>query len=244
MSPSKGFARNPSHSLISLGLALGLTGLLAWQLSARSAESAAVAAPAPLIDESTTHVAPETAVFAGGCFWGVQGVFEHVKGVIKATSGYAGGDGDTARYDIVGSGGSGHAESVEIHYDPTQVTYGQLLQIHFSVAHDPTQWNRQGPDSGSQYRSTIFVANDEQLKIARAYIEQLGQAGVYAAPVVTTLESGKTFYPAEAYHQDFLARNPDNPYIVFNDLPKVENLKRLFPQRYRDVPVLVNAAPR
>lgn len=237
----KGFMHESSRSLLSLGLALGLTALLAWQLSAHSAESAVVI-PMPAIDESATNAGPETAVFAGGCFWGVQGVFEHVKGVIKATSGYAGGSRDTAHYEAVGSGATGHAESVEIRYDPTRVTYGQLLRILFSVVHDPTQRNRQGPDRGTQYRSTIFVANDEQRTIAQAYIEQLDHAGVYASPIVTTLESGKTFYPAEAYHQDFLSLNPRNPYIVANDLPKVENLKRLFPRNYRDQPVLVNRA--
>ncbi len=241
MKSPTGFMRESSRSLLSLALALGLTGLLAWQLSAHSAESAVVI-PAPAVDEPAIHGATETAVFAGGCFWGVQGVFEHVKGVIKATSGYAGGSHDTASYETVGSGGTGHAESVEIRYDPAQVTYGQLLQVYFSVAHDPTQWNRQGPDSGTQYRSTIFVANDEQQRIAEAYIAQLGRAGVYAAPIVTTLERGKAFYPAEAYHQDFLTLNPGNPYIVVNDLPKLENLKRLYPHSYRDTPTLVSAA--
>jgi peptide-methionine (S)-S-oxide reductase len=179
-------------------------------------------------------------VLAGGCFWGVQGVFQHVDGVTSAVSGYAGGAKETAQYDKVTSGRTGHAESVRITYDPNKVSLGRLLQIYFSVAHDPTQLNRQGPDGGTQYRSTIFPANDEQARVAKAYVEQLGQAGVYKAKVVTTIEPGQTFYPAEAYHQDYMTLNPRQPYIAMHDLPKVDSLKRLFPQAYRAEPALVS----
>ncbi len=210
-----------------------------WQSPARSAEDAVVIPP-PAMDEKAA-AGSEKAVFAGGCFWGVQGVFQHVKGVTKAVSGYAGGAKDDAVYETVGSGRTGHAESVEITYDPSKVTFGQLLQVYFSVAHNPTQLNYQGPDSGTQYRSTIFAENDTQQKIAQSYIAQLDQAKVFPKPIVTTLETGKTFYPAEEYHQDFLTLNPTYPYIVYNDLPKVANLKSLFPALYSDKPVLVLA---
>lgn len=210
-----------------------------WQSPARSAEGAVVIPP-PAVDEKAAS-GSEKAIFAGGCFWGVQGVFQHVKGVTKAVSGYTGGAKDDAVYETVGSGRTGHAESVEITYDPSKVTYGQLLQVYFSVAHNPTQLNFQGPDSGTQYRSTIFAENGEQQKIAQSYIAQLDQAKVFAKPIVTTLETGKTFYPAEEYHQDFLTLNPTYPYIVYNDLPKVANLKALFPGLYSEKPVLVLA---
>ncbi len=178
---------------------------------------------------------------AGGCFWGVQGVFQHVNGVISAVSGYDGGTAATAHYDMTSQGDTGHAESVRITFDPNTITYGRILQIFFSVAHDPTELNRQGPDEGTQYRSAIFPANDEQARVAKAYIAQLDQAHAFGAPIVTTIEANRTFYPAEDYHQDFLARNPTYPYIVYNDLPKIENLKRLFPQVYRADPALVGA---
>ncbi|ALM84040.1 peptide-methionine (S)-S-oxide reductase MsrA [Bordetella sp. N] len=221
------------------GAGLGLAAvLLAPHLSARAAEEAVTIA-APAVDEPASNAASETAVFAGGCFWGVQGVFQHVKGVTRAVSGYAGGQAATAHYEVVGEGRSGHAESVQVTYDPKQITYGKLLQIYFSVAHDPTQLNRQGPDSGTQYRSTIFPANAAQHKVAEAYIAQLNQSGVYRKPIVTTLEDGKAFYPAEGYHQDFLVNNPNYPYIVYNDLPKVKNLKQMFADVYQDKPVLV-----
>jgi peptide-methionine (S)-S-oxide reductase len=209
-----------------------------WQLPAGAAEEAVVI-PAPSIDEKPS-AASEKAIFAGGCFWGVQGVFQHVKGVTNAVSGYAGGDKDTAHYEMVGTSQTGHAETVEVTYDPSKVTYGQLLQVFFSVAHNPTQLNYQGPDHGTQYRSTVFVANDEQKKIAQSYIAELDKAKVFSGPIVTTLEPFKAFYPAEAYHQDFLTLNPTYPYIVFNDLPKVANLKQIFPGLYRDAPVLVS----
>jgi peptide-methionine (S)-S-oxide reductase len=178
-------------------------------------------------------------VFAGGCFWGVQGVFQHVRGVTRATSGYAGGSATTAQYEMVGTGMTGHAESVEVRYDPTQVSYGKLLQIFFSVAHDPTQLNYQGPDHGTQYRSAIFPLTPEQKSIADAYIAQLGNARAWSSPIVTRVEPYKGFYAAENYHQDFLVKNPNYPYIVINDLPKIGNLKKMFPDVYRNDPVLV-----
>jgi peptide-methionine (S)-S-oxide reductase len=217
--------------------------VLAWQLVARSAEQA-VTIPAAAIDEPASDARLETAVVAGGCFWGVQGVFQHVKGVTSAISGYAGGAAATARYEDVGTGMTGHAESVQITFDPKQVTYGQLLRVYFSVAHDPTQLNRQGPDSGTQYRSAIFPANDSQRKVAIAYIGQLQTSGAFSRPIVTAVEPGKTFYAAEGYHQDFLTLNPTYPYIVFNDLPKVDHLKQMFPDLYRPQPVLVSDRPR
>jgi peptide-methionine (S)-S-oxide reductase len=198
--------------------------------------------PPPAVDEAPGSAKPEVAVLAGGCFWGVQGVFQHVEGVTNAVSGYAGGDAQTAQYETVGSGMTGHAESVKITFDPKKISYGRILQIYFSVAHDPTQLNRQGPDRGTQYRSAIFPTNDEQAKIADAYIAELDRAKLYHAPIVTKIEPGHNFYPAEAYHQDFLTLNPTYPYIVYNDLPKVANLKRLFPTLYRDDPVLVSEA--
>ncbi|MEO6300957.1 MAG: peptide-methionine (S)-S-oxide reductase MsrA [Paracoccaceae bacterium] len=197
-----------------------------------------VAIPAPAVDEAAKS-GTETAILAGGCFWGVQGVFQHVNGVVSATSGYAGGDAATASYDTVSTGSTGHAESVQIVYDPSKVTYGHLLQIYFSVVHNPTELNRQGPDSGTQYRSAIFPTTAEQANIAKAYIAQLGGAAVFGAPIVTKIESGATFYKAEDYHQDFLMLNPSYPYIVANDLPKVADLKSYFPADYKDKPVLV-----
>jgi peptide-methionine (S)-S-oxide reductase len=207
-------------------------------LPARAQEGIPV--PPPALDEAA-GTGTEVAVLAGGCFWGVQGVFQHVAGVENAVSGYAGGAADTAEYHTVGSGRTGHAEAVEITYDPAQISYGKLLQVFFSVAHDPTQLNRQGPDVGTQYRSTIFPQDAGQAKIAGAYIAQLDQAGVYRRPVATTIEPDRAFYPAEDYHQDFLTLNPTYPYIVYNDLPKLEHLKRLFPELWRDDPVLVGA---
>ena len=171
-------------------------------------------------------------VIAGGCFWGIQAVFQHVKGVVSATSGYSGGEAKTAEYELVSNGDTGHAESVKIVYDPSKITYGQLLRIFFSVAHDPTQLNRQGPDSGTQYRSAIFYGNDEQKRIADAYIAQLNQVRVFKGPIVTQVVALKAFYPAEAYHQDYATRHPDNPYIAFNDAPKVDHLRQQFPEIY------------
>jgi peptide-methionine (S)-S-oxide reductase len=231
-----GTARNWIGSTLG-ACALAVGGFALWQTPARAAEDAVVI-PAPAMDEPVAS-GTETAVFAGGCFWGVQGVFQHVKGVDSAVSGYTGGSADTATYETVGSGRTGHAESVKITYEPSKITYGQLLQVYFSVAHNPTQLNYQGPDYGTQYRSTIFAQNETQKKLAQSYIAQLDKAKVFDKPIVTTLETGKKFYPAEGYHQDFLALNPTYPYIVYNDLPKVENLKRLFPALYQEKPVLV-----
>lgn len=200
----------------------------------------AVVIPPPAIDE-TTLAHSETAVFAGGCFWGVQGVFQHVKGVKKAVSGYAGGAANTAQYERVSDGNTGHAESVEVTFDPGQVSYGTLLQIYFSVAHNPTELNRQGPDSGTQYRSAIFPKNSEQQRVAQAYIAQLDAAHSFNKPIVTKLETYNGFYPAEEEHQDFLTEHPSYPYIVINDLPKVAQLKQLYPDRYQEKPVLVKA---
>ncbi len=193
----------------------------------------------PLIDEPASPSRQESAVFAGGCFWGVQAVFQHVKGVRQAVSGYAGGRADTARYGEVSTGSTGHAESVRIVYDPAQITYGHLLQIYFSVAHDPTQRDRQGPDIGTQYRSTVFAMNPGQREIAQAYIAQLDKSAAYPKPLATTVEDLKGFYPAERYHQDYLVHNMSSPYIVMNDLPKIRNLSTAFGDRYRDEPVLV-----
>jgi peptide-methionine (S)-S-oxide reductase len=224
--------------------ALLLVGLLsaAGFVATRSTAEEARAVPPSAVDEQVNGAASEVAVIAGGCFWGVQGVFQHVAGVTNAVSGYAGGDRSTAHYEMTSSGSTGHAESVQITYDPRKITYGRILQVYFSVAHDPTEVNRQGPDEGTQYRSAIFPQNDEQARVAKAYIAELDAAHVFGAPIATTIEPGKIFYRAEDYHQDFLAKNPGYPYIVFNDLPKVANLKRLFPALYRPDPVLVSAA--
>jgi peptide-methionine (S)-S-oxide reductase len=184
----------------------------------------------------------ETIVLAGGCFWGVQGVqgvFQHVKGVVNAVSGYAGGEKGTAEYETVSTGSTGHAESVRVTYDPSQITLGQILRVYFSVAHDPTELNRQGPDSGTQYRSAIFPSDAEQAKIAKAYIAEINQARVYGAALVTKIETGREFFPAEAYHQDYLTLHPNQPYIAYNDLPKLADLKANFPALWREEPVLV-----
>lgn len=203
-----------------------------------SAAERAVVLPAPAYDPAPASDGAQKLVVAGGCFWGVQGVFQHVKGVTRAISGYAGGAKDTAHYEKVSRGDTGHAEAVEITYDPKVVSLGELLRVYFSVAHDPTQRDRQGPDEGTQYRSAIFAADAAQEKAARGYIAQLSAAKAFPAPIATKLEPLTRFYPAEAYHQDYLVRHPSAPYIVVNDLPKIENLKRLFPALYRDAPAL------
>jgi peptide-methionine (S)-S-oxide reductase len=203
------------------------------------AEAPVIIAPAA-IDNPKTAGALQTAVLSGGCFWGVQGVYEHVRGVKNVLAGYAGGERATAQYDTVSSGTTGHAESVKITFDPAMISYGQILQIAFSVVHDPTQLNRQGPDVGTQYRSAIFYADDTQKHIAEAYINQLDQAHVFARPIVTRVEPLKGFYPAEGYHQDYLIHNPTQPYIAFNDLPKIENFRRTFPELYSGQPVLAH----
>jgi peptide-methionine (S)-S-oxide reductase len=201
----------------------------------------AVTIPAPAVDAPPAG-GIQTAVLAGGCFWGVQGVFQHTAGVVSAVSGYAGGTRATADYHTVSSGSTGHAESVEIKYDPKKISYGKILQIFFSVVHDPTQLNRQGPDTGTQYRSAIFTTSAEQKKVADAYIAQLNDAHVYKKPIVTKVGALEAFYPAEAYHQDYLTLHPSQPYIAYNDIPKVENLKRLFADNYIETPTLVNAS--
>jgi peptide-methionine (S)-S-oxide reductase len=235
---SKGKLRH----LVPITMAAATIAIMAWQPWGTSvAAEEAVVIPAPAADVQPGLRTAEVAVLAGGCFWGVQGVFQHVDGVTRAVSGYAGGEADTASYPRVGRGDTGHAESVEITYDPSKISYGKILQIYFSVAHDPTEFNYQGPDIGPQYRSAIFPINEEQARVAKAYIAQLDQAHVYRDTIVTTIETGRAFYPAEDYHQDYLTLNPTAPYIVFNDLPKIENLKRLFPKLYREEPVLVLA---
>jgi peptide-methionine (S)-S-oxide reductase len=211
--------------------------------AARAAEPA-VSLPPPALDEPASGNGLQRVVLAGGCFWGVQGVFEHTKGVTQALSGYSGGKKETAHYQMVGTEKTGHAESVAVTFDPKQISYGKILQIYFSVAHNPTELNYQGPDSGPSYRSAIFYANDEQKRIAEAYIAQLEKAQVFPGPIVTALEPLTGFYAAEDYHQDFLVLHPSYPYIVFNDLPKVENLKRLFAAEYREVPVTVMASSK
>lgn len=194
-----------------------------------------VGIPDPLVDAPLASARGEqTAVLAGGCFWGVEAVFEHVKGVTNVTSGYAGGAKSTASYETVSEGETGHAESVRITYDPSRITYGQLLKIFFAVAHDPTELNRQGPDTGTQYRSAIFYSNEEQKRIALAYIEQLNRARAFERPIVTQVSALDAFYEAEAYHQDYAAHHPKDSYIVINDLPKVENLRKQFPNLYRE----------
>jgi peptide-methionine (S)-S-oxide reductase len=213
-------------------LALILGSLLsATACTAKANQNAAVPAPAVDAPRAATP-GQQSAVLSGGCFWGVQAVFQHVKGVIKATSGYSGGSAKTAEYETVSTGETGHAESVEILYDPSQITYGELLRVFFSVAHDPTQLNRQGPDQGTQYRSSIFYSSDEQKRIAEAYIAQLDKAGVFARRIVTQVVPLQAFYPAEAYHQNYAALHPYQPYIVYNDAPKVEHLRQEFPDLY------------
>src|SRR5688572_25691396 len=203
----------------------------------------AVVIPAPAFDDApTSPMSLATAVFASGCFWGVQGVYQHVDGVLKAVSGYAGGSAQDARYELVGRGDTGHAESVQIVYDPTKVSFGKLLHIFFSVVHDPTQLDRQGPDHGPQYRTAIFPADAQQREIAEKYIAQLDAGNAYPKKIATTLERAP-FYRAEAYHQDFLERNPNHPYIAYHDLPKVRDLAQLFPGIYRAQPVLVTSKP-
>ncbi len=227
--------------------ALAAAGGLLASTAAPAAERAFIIPPPatdPAANPAAETATQEKAVIAGGCFWGVQAVFQHVKGVNNAVSGYAGGQAGSANYNAVSGGRTGHAEAVEITYDPRQVSYGQLLQIYFSVAHDPTQLNRQGPDHGTQYRSAVFPANDSQRKVAEAYIAQLNKAGVYPKALATTIEPLQAFYPAEDYHQDYLVRNPNSLYIVINDIPKVENLAKTFPDRWQDKPVLVSGKGR
>jgi len=217
--------------------ACAAVGLL-WHVAGRTGETATPLPPPEVDSPKSAAGTTQTAVLAGGCFWGVQGVFQHTKGVKNVLSGYSGGEKATATYEQVGSGRTGHAESVQIVFDPREISYGEILRIYFSVAHNPTELNRQGPDTGTQYRSAIFYADASQQRIAQAYIAQLERARVFPQPIVTHVDPLKAFYPAETYHQDFLSRHPDHPYIVFNDAPKLVSLKNLFPQDYREQPVL------
>ncbi len=219
--------------------AIGLLAVSAIKIAPSLAAEDAVIIPPPAVDVQNTS-GVQTVVVAGGCFWGVQGVFQHTAGVVNAVSGYSGGSKMTADYHMVSTGTTGHAESVEIKFDPKKISYGKILQIFFSVAHDPTQLNRQGPDSGTQYRSAIFTTNDEQKKVAEAYIAQLNAAKVYSKPIVTKVGPLEGFFAAEAYHQDYLTLHPNQPYIAYNDIPKVENLKKVFAQNYIEKPTLVS----
>ena len=214
------------------GFAAGLAAVALLLIQACGAPLHAAPLPAPTVDAHPATPGLQKAVFAGGCFWGVEAVFRHVKGVQAAVSGYAGGDAKTADYETVSSGLTRHAESVQVTFDPAQVSYGELLRIFFSVAHDPTQLNRQGPDHGPQYRSAIFYTDDDQQRVAQAYIQQLSTAKAFAQPIVTQVVPLPQFYPAEDYHQDYLAKHPMQPYIVFNDMPKLAALKQQFPARY------------
>jgi peptide-methionine (S)-S-oxide reductase len=235
MSPS------PFSRLSLCAAAIGALAITAFAIVPSRAAEDAVVIPAPAVDAKAAD-GIQTVVVAGGCFWGVQGVFQHTSGVVSAVSGYAGGSKMTADYTTVSTGTTGHAESVEIKYDPKKISSGKLLQIFFSVAHDPTQLNRQGPDSGTQYRSAIFTTSDEQKQVADAYIAQLNAAKVYGKPIVTKVGPLQGFFPAEAYHQDYLTLHPNQPYIAYNDIPKVENLKKLFAENYTEKPALVSSA--
>lgn len=229
----------PLRPAIIAALFTAAVGTVYWNVGAVAESPHAI--PAPTVDEPASSATSEVAILAGGCFWGVQGVFQHVDGVTDVVSGYAGGSKQTAEYGTVSTGSTGHAELVKITFDPQRISYGHILQIFFSIVHDPTELDRQGPDTGTQYRSAIFPTSPEHTLIAKAYIAQLDAAHVYAAPIVTEIEPDRTFYPAEAYHQNYLALHPSQPYIAINDLPKVAALKRLFPSLYRDTPVLVAA---
>jgi peptide-methionine (S)-S-oxide reductase len=227
---------NRSHPNVPAVLAVLTVVLVLFAARATSGASNQLSEPvaAPVVDETLTSPTEDTAVFAGGCFWGVEAVFEHVKGVKSVISGYAGGDAGNPSYEQVSTGDSGHAESVQVIYDPSQVSYGKLLQIFFSVAHDPTQLNRQGPDHGTQYRSAIFYRTPPQQQVAESYIRQLTAAKTFSRPIVTQVGKLRAFYPAEAYHQDYLVHHPNQPYIVINDQPKVAALKKQFPDIYRN----------
>jgi peptide-methionine (S)-S-oxide reductase len=231
--------RSPFSRLSLCAAAIGALAITAVAVAPSLAAEDAVIIPAPAADAQAAS-GMQTAVLAGGCFWGVQGVFQHTSGVVNAVSGYAGGSKMTADYNMVSTGTTGHAESVEIKYDPKKISYGKILQIFFSVVHDPTQLNRQGPDSGTQYRSAIFTTSDEQRKIADAYIAQLNAAKAYRKPIVTRVGPLEGFFPAEAYHQDYLTLHPNQPYIAYNDIPKVENLKKVFAESYIEKPTLVS----
>ena len=215
--------------------------LMTGVCSSLSAAESAVAIPTAVVDNPKTEASLQTAVLAGGCFWGVQGVFEHVRGVHKVISGYSGGEKSTAEYERVSGGRTGHAESVQISFDPQEVSFGELLRVYFSVAHNPTELNRQGPDTGTQYRSVIFYADESQKNIAEAYIAQLNKSEAFSSAILTRVDPLKEFYPAEDYHQDFLINNPRHPYIVMNDLPKIKNLESILPEYYQGTPVTVGS---
>jgi peptide-methionine (S)-S-oxide reductase len=234
-------SRSPFSRLSLCAAAIGALAITAFAVAPSRAAEDAVIIPAPAADVPASD-GVETVVVAGGCFWGVQGVFQHTAGVVNAVSGYAGGSKSTADYTVVSTGTTGHAESVQIKFDPKRISYGKILQIFFSVAHDPTQLNRQGPDSGTQYRSAIFTTSEEQKKVTDAYIAQLNAAKVYPKPIVTKVGPLEGFYPAEAYHQDYLTLHPNQPYIAYNDIPKVENLKKIFAANYLEKPTLVSSA--
>ncbi|HEY6452860.1 MAG TPA: peptide-methionine (S)-S-oxide reductase MsrA [Steroidobacteraceae bacterium] len=227
---------NKSSGLLAAAL-VGVVVSLPWRADAADR---AVVLPAPTMDNPKAAGSGQSVVLSGGCFWGVQGVFEHVHGVRRVVAGYAGGARNTADYGSVSTGATGHAESVQVSFDPSQISLGQILQVFFSVVQDPTQLNRQGPDVGSQYRSEIFYSDAQQKQIAESYIAQLNTAHAFAKPIVTRVDSLPGFYPAEEYHQDFLQHNQSYPYIVYNDLPKIDNLKRLFPAEYVAQPVLLS----
>src|SRR6202051_4883584 len=233
-------SRSPLSRLSLCAAALGALAITAFALAPSRAAEDAVVIPAPAADVSASD-GIQTVVVAGGCYWGVQGLFQHTAGVVNAVSGYAGGSKLTADYTLVSTGTTGHAESVQIKYDPNKISYGKILQIFFSVVHDPTQLNRQGPDSGTQYLSALFTTNDEQKKVADAYIAQLNTAKVYKKPIVTKVGPLEGFYAAEAYHQAYLTLHPNQPYIAYNDIPKVENLKKIFAGNYIEKPTLVSS---
>jgi peptide-methionine (S)-S-oxide reductase len=234
--------RNPfsRNALVVAAAVAGTVALWSFSGPSRAAEDAVIIPPPALDAKAATGI--QTAVVAGGCFWGVQGVFQHTAGVLNAVSGYAGGAKETAEYEKVSTGTTGHAESVEIKFDPKQISYGRILQIFFSVTHDPTQLDRQGPDTGTQYRSEIFTLNDEQKRVADAYIAQLNAAGVYKKPIMTRVGLLKGFFPAESYHQDYLTLHPSQPYIAYYDIPKIRNLKKIFADSYVEKPTLVSSA--
>ena len=231
--------RRPFSRFFLSAATLGLLAISVLKFAPSLAAEDAVIIPPPAVDAQNAS-GIQTAVLAGGCFWGVQGVFQHTAGVVNAVSGYSGGSKLTADYHMVSSGTTGHAESVEIKYDPKKISYGKILQIFFSVVHDPTQLNRQGPDTGTQYRSAIFTTSDEQKKVADAYIAQLNAAKLYRKPIVTKVGPLEGFFAAEAYHQDYLTLHPTQSYIAYNDIPKVENLKKIFAENYIEKPTLVS----
>jgi peptide-methionine (S)-S-oxide reductase len=239
--PVHAWGRTAGRLLAAISLVLGFAAFSSW-FPAGAAEPANVVPPPAVDAPAAPGDGLQTVVLAGGCFWGIQAVYQHVEGVQQAVSGYAGGTVAGPTYEQVSSGRTGHAESVQVTFDPHKVSLGKILQIFFSVAHDPTQLNRQGPDVGTQYRSAIFTTDDSTKRTAQAYVSQLGNASVFQRPIVTRIDPLAKFYPAEAYHQDYALTHPHSPYIMFNDLPKVDNLKRLFPEVYREQPVTVAAA--